>query len=273
MMVPRFPKVHHAAVVAGVATFVITMVTPVNAATADPYRFPDDYVSTAQASKQWVHISRTAQDLVVGEVTAASTTRDNYAITTPAPKPTPTPTSAPTATATAQAEKPEPAGVHVVVTGAGEDGKEYEYNASSNGPIGWPFPDGAPISSSFGARQVKNCSYCSTFHDGIDFAPAYGTPIHAIAAGKVTVAGTYYGYGQAVVIESNVNGLRFETVYGHIAAGTIDVKVGDDVEFGQVFAEVGSTGNSTGPHLHLGITVNDEWVDPLKWLNEHAGKG
>ncbi|MGW8431746.1 M23 family metallopeptidase [Curtobacterium citreum] len=266
MMRPRFPRLHHANIMAGVVGLVVTMASPVSVAAADPYRAPDGYTSAA-TSKLWVRITRSsAQELTIGDVNATDTGRDNYGVTTPSPTPTPTPTADADAAA-----KTAPAGVRVEVTGAGEDGKEYTYNAASDGPIGWPFPDGAPISSSFGARQVAGCSYCSTFHDGIDFAPDYGTPIHAIAAGKVTVAGSYYGYGQAVVIESNVNGLRFETTYGHIATGTIDVKVGDEVQFGQTFAKVGSTGNSTGPHLHLGITVNDEWVDPLKWLNDHAG--
>jgi murein DD-endopeptidase MepM/ murein hydrolase activator NlpD len=276
MMMPRFPKLRHAGVMAGVASLVITMTSPVNAAAAaDLYRSDAGDTVTAPASKSWVRIVRSSQQLTVGDVTSTDTGRDNYGITTPPPKPTATPTATATGTPSAKTASPstttDTTRLQVLVTGAGEDGKKYQYNAASNGPIGWPFPDGAPISSSFGARQVANCSYCSTFHDGIDFAPGYGTPIHAIAAGKVTVAGAYYGYGEAVVVESNVDGLQFETVYGHIAVGTIDVKVGDTVTFGQTFAEVGSTGNSTGPHLHLGITVEGEWVDPLLWLHEHAG--
>lgn len=267
MMRARFPKLRHANIMAGVTGLVITMAGPVNVAHATPYQFPADVAAATQStSKAWVRITRSQQSLTVGDVASTDTARDGYDVTTPTPTPTPS------ATAEASSEHASPVGVRVEVTGAGEDGKEYTYNAASDGPIGWPFPDGAPISSSFGSRHVAGCSYCSTFHDGIDFAPDYGTPIHAIAAGKVTVAGAYYGYGQAVVIESDVDGLRFETVYGHIATGTIDVNVGDDVTFGQTFAKVGSTGNSTGPHLHLGITVNDDWVDPLKWLNQHAGK-
>ncbi|WIE81357.1 M23 family metallopeptidase [Curtobacterium sp. MCSS17_016] len=274
-MMLRFPRLRHAGVLAGVAGLVVTMGSPITAASAAPFRYPDDYVASAGTSTDaWVRITRSTQQLTVGDVRPVTTARDNYDVTTPKPTPTASATPAPSATASpSTTSTTTPTRTAVNVAGAGEDGKTYEYDAASPGPIGWPFPEGAPISSSFGARQVTNCSFCSTFHDGIDFAPEYGTPIHAIAAGKVTVAGTYYGYGQAVVIESDIDGMQFETVYGHIATGTIDVHVGDKVEFGETFAEVGSTGNSTGPHLHLGISVHGQWVDPLKWLNEHAGKG
>ncbi len=267
MMVVKFPRLHHAAVMAGVAGLAFTMAMP-TAANADTFRYPDDYLFVG-SSKSWVQIERRQQQLTVAAGTAAQdVSRDNYGVTTPKPTPTATPTPLPDGSTSATTTT----AVNVLVTGAGEDGKEYQYDAASPGPIGWPFPEGAPLSSSFGSRQVNGCSYCSTFHEGIDFAPDYGTPIHAIAGGKVTVAGTYYGYGQAVVIESNVNGMRFETVYGHIAAGTITVNVGDTVKFDETFAEVGSTGNSTGPHLHLGISINGKFVDPLAWLNKHADR-
>ena len=268
MMMPKFPRLHHAAVLTGVASMVLAAGMPASAVAA-PY--PSDV--PAGSVTPWVRIERSSQQLTVRATKdSPDTSRDNYGVTTPPPKPTATPTPTATALPDGVSSATTATGVTVHVTGAGEDGKTYDYDASSPGPIGWPFPEGAPISSSFGVRQVEGCSFCSTFHDGIDFAPDYGTPIHAIAAGKVTVAGKYYGYGQAVVIESTVNDVTFETTYGHIAAGTISVKVGDEVEFGQTFAEVGSTGNSTGPHLHLGIKVNDDWVDPLAWLKKHANR-
>ena len=103
-------------------------------------------------------------------------------------------------------------------------------------------------------------------HSGIDFREEYGAPVHATAAGKVVTAGPQGGYGNMVEIDHG-NGLS--TRYGHMSA--ILVSEGQWVEAGGVVGRLGSTGRSTGPHLHYETRVNDEAVDPIRFLR--AGKG
>ncbi len=98
-------------------------------------------------------------------------------------------------------------------------------------------------------------------HRGLDIAAPTGTPIHAAAAGTVTTAGWNSSYGNLVII-SHGNGIQ--TVYAH--SSQLLVKVGQKVTQGQVIAKVGSTGNSTGPHLHLEIRANGVLQDPQNYL-------
>lgn len=140
-----------------------------------------------------------------------------------------------------------------------------------NGSIQWPFPIGVPISSGFGGRNVAGCSFCSTFHEGADFAPGAGTPIGSVAAGTVIkVKADDGGYGNDVWVQHDVDGTEFVSVYGHMKDGSFKVVQGQTVTVGQELGEVGSTGNSTGPHLHLEIHVNDVPVDPIAWLKANA---
>jgi murein DD-endopeptidase MepM/ murein hydrolase activator NlpD len=140
-----------------------------------------------------------------------------------------------------------------------------------NGSIQWPFPVGVPISSGFGGRNVAGCSFCSTFHEGADFAPGAGTPIGAVAAGTVIkVKADDGGYGNDVWVQHDIDGKEFVSVYGHMKDGSFKVVQGQTVTVGQELGEVGSTGNSTGPHLHLEIHVNDVPVDPIAWLKANA---
>ena len=143
-----------------------------------------------------------------------------------------------------------------------------------NAAIQWPFLVGVPITSGFGARSVAGCSFCSTMHAGVDFAPGAGVPIRAVAAGVVTrVKARDGGYGNDVWITHQIGSLRFVSVYGHMEDGSFAVATGQTVAAGTVLGRVGSTGNSTGPHLHLEIHVNGQPVDPLAWLRAHAGSG
>ncbi len=96
------------------------------------------------------------------------------------------------------------------------------------------------------------------FHRGMDIAATKGTPIIAAASGKVIQSSDKNnGYGKCVIIEHSSG---FRTLYGHCSS--LDVKVGEYVKAGQVIAKVGSTGRSTGPHLHFSVLINGKYVDP-----------
>lgn len=99
------------------------------------------------------------------------------------------------------------------------------------------------------------------FHTGIDVAAPYGTVVRAAASGVVTMAGWYYGYGRAVLIR-HADGL--ETLYGHNSK--LLVSPGDRVERGQPIALSGSSGRSTGPHVHFEVRLGDRPVNPLRYL-------
>jgi murein DD-endopeptidase MepM/ murein hydrolase activator NlpD len=119
---------------------------------------------------------------------------------------------------------------------------------------GLVWPCTGPVNSGFGMRWGR-------MHEGIDIGCAYGTPIHAAAAGTVIYAGWMSGYGNLVVVDHG-NGLS--TAYAH--ASSILVGFGQTVGQGDIVSLVGSTGHSTGPHLHFEVRVNGVAVDPLLYL-------
>jgi murein DD-endopeptidase MepM/ murein hydrolase activator NlpD len=119
---------------------------------------------------------------------------------------------------------------------------------------GFIWPVNGPVVSGFGMRWGR-------LHEGIDIAASSGTPIRAAAAGTVIHAGWLGGYGNLVVLDHG-NGLA--TAYAHASA--ILVSVGQRVAQGETIALVGSTGNSSGPHLHFEVRVNGIAVDPLGYL-------
>ena len=121
------------------------------------------------------------------------------------------------------------------------------------------------MSSPFGVRTDPFLGR-PAMHTGIDLRGDIGEPAHATAAGKVTIAGWDGGYGNMVEIDHG-NGLA--TRYGHLSE--IDVKVGQIVRIGQVIGKIGSTGRSTGPHLHYETRINGEPVDPQKFLRAGCG--
>jgi murein DD-endopeptidase MepM/ murein hydrolase activator NlpD len=154
---------------------------------------------------------------------------------------------------------------------------EYASTSSSTfsndmaGTVQWPFQTGVPISSGFGARQVSNCSFCSTFHEGLDFVPGAGSPIQAIADGTVSVVtGPSGAFGNHVEIEHVIDGQKVTSTYSHMQTGSVEVKVGDTVTVGQLVGKVGSTGNSTGAHLHFEIHLAGVPVDPYPWLQANT---
>jgi murein DD-endopeptidase MepM/ murein hydrolase activator NlpD len=122
----------------------------------------------------------------------------------------------------------------------------------------WPV-DG-PVSSGFGAR-VQPIIGASTFHPGVDIAVSQGTPIKAAGDGVVKMAGPNGGYGNFTLVD---HGGGLATGYGH--QSRIAVSVGQHVSTGEVIGYVGSTGTSTGPHLHWEVRVNGNPVDPMGWV-------
>lgn len=127
-------------------------------------------------------------------------------------------------------------------------------------PLRSPAPAGASVSSGFGAR-VDPFLGQPAFHAGIDFESEIGQPIRATAAGRVTTAGYSGGYGLMVEID---HGGGLSTRFGHMSA--IAVREGQTVRPGAILGRVGSTGRSTGPHLHYETRVNGEAVNPLRFL-------
>ena len=120
------------------------------------------------------------------------------------------------------------------------------------------------FSSSFGWR-IDPFTGLSTFHEGIDFMSPTGRAIRAAGAGVVVYAGKHPQYGNMVEIDHG-NGLV--TRYAH--ASHLNVKVGDVIVIGQKIAEVGSTGRSTGPHLHFEVRVRGAAVNPTKYLQKNS---
>jgi len=121
-------------------------------------------------------------------------------------------------------------------------------------------PVNGRISSPFGYR-IHPIFHVRKMHTGVDMSAGMGTPIRAADSGTVVQAGWRGGYGKCVVI-SHGNGLA--TLYAH--QSVISVSVGDTVKRGQVIGKVGSTGYSTGPHLHFEVRVNGSPIDPMRYL-------
>jgi murein DD-endopeptidase MepM/ murein hydrolase activator NlpD len=148
--------------------------------------------------------------------------------------------------------------------------RSYTYRPNPGGSVQWPFPVAVPIASGFGDRMAP-CSGCSSFHEGVDFLPGAGTAIGAITAGVVSlVKSDRGGLGEHVVVDHLVNGQKVQSYYAHMLAGSFSVAVGDIVQAGQILGLVGSTGASTGAHLHLEIHVNGVAIDPFVWLKANA---
>lgn len=128
-------------------------------------------------------------------------------------------------------------------------------------PTGWAIPSEGPVSSSYGPRNLScNSSGCpSTFHRGVDLAPGCGKPIYAARGGTVVAAGPAAGYGGWILID---HGGRIATGYAHMYVSEIFVRVGEQVSAGQNIAKIGSSGVSTGCHLHFEVRLDGRQVDP-----------
>ncbi len=123
------------------------------------------------------------------------------------------------------------------------------------------WPVGGNLTDGFGGRRNPFGGYSTEFHAGQDIATLWGTPVVAPANGTVSFAGVQSGYGNVVIID---HGTGLTTRYGHLSH--IDVAVGQQVTRGDLLGRVGSTGRSTGPHLHYEVRINDDPVDPMQYL-------
>ncbi|CAM3454262.1 peptidoglycan DD-metalloendopeptidase family protein [Isoptericola cucumis] len=138
-----------------------------------------------------------------------------------------------------------------------------------------PLPDGSYGLSSYYGPRCMPIRGASTYHQGQDMSARRGTTIKAVAPGRVVKAGSATGFGQVVVIRTNATEGKVFHVYGHVIDGDRFVKAGKNVKRGQRIAQVGSTGTSTAPHLHLEIWKNaykgsGRTADPLPWMKNHG---
>ncbi len=144
---------------------------------------------------------------------------------------------------------------------------EGTFTNNPNGTIQWPFAVGVHIGDHFGFRD---CSGCSSDHGGQDFNPGLGAPIQAISDGVVSLADDGEGsLGVHMIIDHMIDGKPVSSVYAHMQHGSMKFKTGDVVKVGQVIGSTGTTGMSTGPHLHFEIRIGGKAgnkVDPLEWL-------
>jgi murein DD-endopeptidase MepM/ murein hydrolase activator NlpD len=138
-------------------------------------------------------------------------------------------------------------------------------------PVQWPLAPSTDVSSGFGFR-IAPCWGCSSDHQGVDFDPGYGASIHVIADGVVVESAADGGLGQHLVIRHTLpDGSTVESVYGHMIYGSQTVGVGSKVKRGEVIGHVGSTGASTGPHLHFEIRPGGgDAIEPLAWLRKNV---
>ena len=161
------------------------------------------------------------------------------------------------------ADKPE-GGPYAQLPGNEMDMDNLLYRVDSYLDVILPIPLGYPvngyISSGFG-RRIDPFTGKLAFHPGVDIVANFGSKVRATADGIVRLAGYDKGYGRCVMID---HGNGFKTVYGHNSK--LLVKRGDHVVRGQVISLVGSTGRSTGPHLHYEIRLNGVPVNPLKYI-------
>jgi murein DD-endopeptidase MepM/ murein hydrolase activator NlpD len=142
-----------------------------------------------------------------------------------------------------------------------EDMRAYEAILRQRGytPTVWPVE--GTLEAGFGGRRNPFSGTGYEFHSGQDIEAPWGAPVVAGASGSVSFVGWQNGYGQLVVVD---HGGGLTTRYGHLSQ--IDVQLGQVVSRAQLLGKVGSTGRSTGPHLHYEVRINDQPVNPLQYL-------
>jgi len=160
---------------------------------------------------------------------------------------------------------------HEVSLLAGKYQAAAEAAGGGTGQFEWPEPTCGHgcISQGFGCNSYwfeqyePSCPFPHRIHTGIDIAGPWGTPIIAADTGVIYLYPGYYGYGNYIII---IHGHGYSTLYGHTASFARGLHSGQIIARGTVIAYEGSTGNSTGPHLHFEIRVNNMWKDPCTWL-------
>jgi len=160
--------------------------------------------------------------------------------------------------------------LNVLTTGGSSSG-----DGSSSVPesmtVVFPLPAGTGVLSSPFGYRIHPITGVRTLHTGTDYAAPDGTPILAVADGVVSYAGPMSGYGNAILINHTVSGQPYTSLYGHMWDGHLYVKTGDHVVAGQHIADVGSNGQSTGPHLHFEIRPGGGTaIDSNQWLADHG---
>lgn len=166
--------------------------------------------------------------------------------------------------------------------GEGDAKRSFWWFAPPNQPEGWfdengnrlggtaltdPRP-GARMSSPFGIRRYYGRKSGGGFHNGIDFEGKTGEPIYAAADGVINHQGWYFNYGRTVKVSHADN---FETLYAHMSRFANGMGPGTRVRKGDLIGYVGSTGRSTGAHLHFSVVVNGQFVDPAPYISGKAG--
>jgi murein DD-endopeptidase MepM/ murein hydrolase activator NlpD len=144
--------------------------------------------------------------------------------------------------------------------------------SASSSRVVFPLPEGTWVMSSPFGMRVHPITGERKLHTGTDFSAADGVPILAVADGTVTVAGASGGYGNLIVIEHDIDGQTVATAYAHMWDHGIHVNIGDHVQAGQHIGDVGSSGLSTGPHLHFEVRpggTRHPAVDAAAWLTAH----
>ena len=145
---------------------------------------------------------------------------------------------------------------------ARRQGRQQLSSGPSTGFLAWPSV--GEVTSSYGMRNHPIFGYYS-LHDGTDFGAACGTPLYAASDGRVISQDFQTAYGNRLILDHGFQrGVGLATIYNHAASYTVGV--GDQVSRGQVIGYVGSTGWSTGCHLHFTVMANGQAVDPMNWL-------
>ncbi|WP_341940336.1 MULTISPECIES: M23 family metallopeptidase [unclassified Microbacterium] len=132
-----------------------------------------------------------------------------------------------------------------------------------NGQWGYPLKGAYSTGRGFGYNPVSGCSYCSTNHKGYDMSQACKSTVYAAGPGTVVVAGSYFGWGNAVMID---HGDGIQTLYGHMLWDSLRVEIGDDVAAGTPLGAEGDTGQSFGCHLHFEVRRAGVAIDPEPFM-------
>ncbi len=144
-----------------------------------------------------------------------------------------------------------------------------EYSANTTGQWTKPITTGFKRISDYFGYRIHPITKQRIFHQGLDIAAPQDTPVYAPANGKIISASWRGGYGKAVEIDNgNINGKRVSSLYAHLNNWVVNS--GQQIFQGDLIGYVGSTGKSTGPHLHFGIKENGNWTNPIEYIGNYG---